>query len=147
MNVTTTVYLVTCTLITVPLVIHQESESQIVSAQMVSMITEIPVSVVLITVPLVTQTEIPVPLVPPSESMSQCVTAQLVTMMTVLLNVSIVHLKWLLVTGPNKDIQLPLLVPTHLIEDYQIVNVQLDGKIILTELTVLKNHIQMVLTT
>jgi hypothetical protein len=123
-------------------VIHQESESQTVSAQMVSMITEIPVLVVLITVPLVLK-EMNVPLVPPSEKTPQNVDAQPVTMILVLSNVKFV---------PQNVKPVPLItsvspVTTHLTELLQIVNVQLVGKITLTELIVLKNHIQMVLTT
>lgn len=120
-------------------VIHQESVFQIVSAQMVSMITEIPVLVVPITVLPVPLIEIPVPLVPVSEKMPQLVNAQLVIMTQVKLNVNYVNLNVLpviLTTSVS-------LVITHLIEPHQVVNAQPVGKILITVLIVLKNHMLM----
>jgi hypothetical protein len=122
-------------------VIHQELESQNVSAQMDSMITETFVLVVLITV-IAVLIEILVLLVVVLESMLQLVTVQLVSMILVKLNVPCVELNVLLVT---KTTSVPL-VKTQPKELFQIVNVQLVGKMLLTVLIVLKNHIQMVLT-
>lgn len=123
------------------LVIHQELESQNVSAQMDSMIMETFVLVVPITV-IAVLIEILVPLVVVLESMLQLVTVQLVSMIPVKLNVLLVELNVLLVT---KTMSVPL-VKTQAKELFQIVNAQLVGKMLLTVLIVLKNHIQKVLT-
>lgn len=123
------------------LVIHQELESQNVSAQMDSMIMETFVLVVPITV-IAVLIEILVLLVVVLESMLQLVTVQLVSMIPVKLNVPCVELNVLLVT---KTMFVPL-VKTQPKELFQIVNAQLVGKMLLTVLIVLKNHIQMVLT-
>jgi hypothetical protein len=86
--------------------------------------------------------EILVLLVVVLESMLQLVTVQLVSMIPVKLNVPCVELNVLLVT---KTMFVPL-VKTQPKELFQIVNAQLVGKMLLTVLIVLKNHIQMVLT-
>jgi hypothetical protein len=106
---------------------------------MVSMITEIPVLVVPITVLPVPLIETLVPLVLVSELMLQLVNVHPVIMTQVKLNVNYVNLNVLLVILT----MFVSLVTTHLTELHQVVNVQPDGKILTTELIVLKNHMLM----
>jgi hypothetical protein len=125
-------------LITVLNVLLQESTLHLVTAQMVSSITETLVLVVLTTVLLV-NLEPNVPLVLISELVPQLVNVQKDSSMLVKLNV-------LLVTG-NVTLVMKttfvLLVLTLLLELSQIVNVHKDSWMLKMELLIVnKNHIQ-----
>jgi hypothetical protein len=138
LNVLTNVSTVLTMLITVLNVLLQESTLHLVTAQMVSSITETLVLVVLTTVLLV-NLEPNVPLVLISELMPQLVNVQKDSSMLVKLNV-------LLVTG-NVTLVMKttfvLLVLTNLLELSQIVNVHKDSWMLKMDLlNVNKNHIQ-----
>lgn len=138
LNVLTNVSTVLTMLITVLNVLLQESTLHLVTAQMVSSITETLVLVVLTTVLLV-NLEPNVPLVLISELVPQLVNVQKDSSMLVKLNV-------LLVTG-NVTLVMKttfvLLVLTNLLELSQIVNVHKDSWMLKMDLlNVNKNHIQ-----
>jgi hypothetical protein len=138
LNVLTNVSTVLTMLITVLNVLLQESTLHLVTAQMVSSITETLVLVVLTTVLLV-NLEPNVPLVQLIEKMPQLVNVLMDSSMLVKLNV-------LLVTG-NVTLVMKttfvLLVLTNLLELSQIVNVHKDSWMLKMDLlNVNKNHIQ-----
>jgi hydroxylamine reductase (hybrid-cluster protein) len=138
LNVLTNVSTVLTMLITVLNVLLQESTLHLVTAQMVSSITETLVLVVLTTVLLV-NLEPNVPLVQLIEKMPQLVNVLMDSSMLVKLNV-------LLVTG-NVPLVMKttsvLLVLTLLLELSQIVNVHKDSWMLKMDLlNVNKNHIQ-----
>jgi hypothetical protein len=138
LNVLTNVSTVLTMLITVLNVLLQESTLHLVTAQMVSSITETLVLVVLTTVLLV-NLEPNVPLVQLIEKMPQLVNVLMDSSMLVKLNV-------LLVTG-NVPLVMKttsvLLVLTLLLELSQIVNVHKDSWMLKMDLVIVnKNHIQ-----
>jgi hypothetical protein len=125
-------------LITVLNVLLQESTLHLVTAQMVSSITETLVLVVLTTVLLV-NLEPNVPLVLISELVPQLVNVQKDSSMLVKLNVLLVTGNVLLVMKTT----FVLLVLTLLLELSQIVNVHKDSWMLKMELLIVnKNHIQ-----
>jgi hypothetical protein len=125
-------------LITVLNVLLQESTLHLVTAQMVSSITETLVLVVLTTVLLV-NLEPNVPLVLISELMPQLVNVQKDSSMLVKLNVLLVTGNVLLVMKTT----FVLLVKTNPLELSQIVNVHKDSWMLKMDLlNVNKNHIQ-----